>query len=150
MGGGGLRRQIWGFNAGHSGDWFCVALPDERLRLPLDEEGSANGEGDSNKAYILYGQPFNVARCKCWGVHGSMRKNPPLETPSLICFLPTPNPRNEQSKGAQAQVGCQSCTCGRTSPPSSPITQAHIVRSLGGGGTNPLVAMMSILASGDG
>jgi hypothetical protein len=36
------------------------------------------------------------------------------------------------------------------SPPSSAIAQAHVVRSLGGGGTGPLVATMSTMRPGTG
>jgi hypothetical protein len=70
----------------------------------------------------------------------------------LIDMLPppAPSPRNEQSQGAGAQVWRQSRTCGRTSPPSLPIAQAHVVCSLGGGGTAPHVAMMSTMRPGTG
>ncbi len=39
----------------------------------------------------------------------------------------------------------QSHACGCTLPPSLPIAQAHIACSLGGGGTDPLIATISTM-----
>ncbi len=81
--------------------WYC---PLNNCRRPGTERGNADGDGDGNgnDASILCGQYFDVARCTCRGVHGSTRKNPPLETPSLICFLPPHPPERAVSRRASA------------------------------------------------
>jgi hypothetical protein len=59
--------------------------------------------------------------------------------------------RQGEARGAPRQgYLCNNNQCGRTSSPSSPIAQAHIERSLGGGGTNPLVATIPTMRPGMG
>jgi hypothetical protein len=61
------------------------------------------------------------------------------------CGGPGEERRGEARGETQQGYLCGNNQCGRMFPPSSLIAQAHIACSLGGGGTNPLVATMSTM-----
>jgi hypothetical protein len=56
-GGGGLRRQLQGFNAGCSGNWFHGGgiAHQEKCRRSGTKRGNGNGDGNGNDASILWG-----------------------------------------------------------------------------------------------
>ncbi len=59
--------------------------------------------------------------------------------------------RGEERQGEPRQgYLCGDNQCGHMSPLSLPIAQAHVAHSLGGGGTDPLVATMSTMHPGTG
>jgi hypothetical protein len=72
---------------------------------PGTKKGDANSDGDGDDSSILRGRSFGVARCKCRGVSESMRKNPPLETLSLICSPPPPPPRMSGLEACERGLG---------------------------------------------
>ncbi len=80
--------------------WYC---PTNNCGHPGMKRGDSDSKCNGNDTSILCGQPFDMAKCKCQGVHRSTGENPPLETPSLICFLPPPPPRTS---------GLEACKCG--------------------------------------
>ncbi len=59
--------------------------------------------------------------------------------------------RQGEARGAPRQgYLCGNNRYGSTLPPSLPIIQAHVARSVGAGGTDPLVATMSTMRPGTG
>jgi hypothetical protein len=122
-----------------------AAVPEAAPQLSLQLQWRRRGEQQGSEGVTVEGSSLGKrgGGIVAIAVNQRCRKTTPFGCPG--------KERQGEARGAPKKgYFCGNNQCSRTLPPSLPIAQAHILRSLGGGSTNPLVAKMSMVHPGMG